>query len=302
MDDVLAVTTTADPFDGLIISQELQVTKKNMFTLCFMLLTIPIQKYVDGLSGELRLARALKRRPPPIKHVVFVGPPGTGKTTAARAMARLLRKAGVLPTSNIVERSAEDMVAGFVGQTAGMVTDMLKEAQGGVLFIDEAHRLSPFGGHRGADKFKEEAMGVLIAAMTSPDYADNLLIVLAGYTVEMDNMLEADPGLKRRIGSRVEFKDITAEEAEKILHAMLEKDKTRLDPICHGSPIQEIFTELKSRSGWGNIGDVVRLAQYLFSAVSARLLKTASEQENEDNGNLVLASWDHIYTRYTFQY
>lgn len=212
-------------------------------------------------------------------------------------MAKLLHKAGVLPTSNLVEKSGETIVAGFVGQTQIAVTEFLREAQGGVLFIDEAHRLASTGGRSGANSFKEEAMGVLIGAMTSPEYQDNLLIVFAGYTEPIDSMLKTDQGLKRRIGARVEFNDITLTEAENLLHSKLKDENAQLDSSCHGEPVQNIFKELKSRPGWGNIGDVERLAQLLFSAASTRLLRAARALGDEDEGNILLASWDHIYTR-----
>jgi hypothetical protein len=143
-------------------------------------------------------------------------------------------------------------------------------------------------------------MGVLIGAMTSPEYQDNLLMVFAGYTEDMDAMLQSDQGLKRRIGGRVEFRDISVEEAERIFHSKLKDEHMQLEEACHGETVQSIFKELKARDGWGNIGDVERLTQFLFTEASARLIRAASALDSEEDGDLLLASWDHTYTRCVF--
>jgi hypothetical protein len=172
---------------------------------------------INMVAARLQLARSLGEPPPPIEHILFLGNPGTGKTTAARAVARLFKKAGVLPRDHVVERSADDLQAGYVGQTAGLVDALLKEALGGVLFIDEAHRLRPSG--RG--DFKSEALGKIVAAMTNPDYATKMLIIFAGYEGPMDAMLAADPGLKSRFKTRVQFEDLTPREATDALLQVL---------------------------------------------------------------------------------
>jgi hypothetical protein len=103
---------------------------------------------------------------------------GTGKTTAARKMASLLFEGGLLPTDKCVSVVSESLVAGFVGQTQEKVKSLVKDAMGGVLFVDEAHRLNPTSG---ASEFKKEAIGVLMDAMTSSEYRNKILIIFAGY-------------------------------------------------------------------------------------------------------------------------
>jgi hypothetical protein len=138
-------------------------------------------------------------------------------------------------------------------------------------------------------------MGVLISAMTNPDYQNNLLIVFAGYTQEMDNMLESDPGLKRRISARVEFKDLEDAALEEYFHKFLQKAGTSISSECHGQPIQSIFTELKRRPGWGNIGDVEKLCALCFAAASTRLRKEC-ENMNAEGQESHLSSWNKQYS------
>jgi len=252
-----------------------------------MVQTPAIQDFVNDLTSEWMLARCLKRPVPPLQHVVFVGPAGTGKTTAARMMARLLKRAGILPCSKTVEVSGESLVGEYVGQTQSRVKAKLDEALGGVLFIDEAHRLAPKA--MGGGGFKEEALGVLIGSMTNPIYQDKLLIVLAGYTDEIDYLLNTDQGLKRRFAKRVVFPNLSPATAEQILLEKLRQESfafTDINLFCgsHGL-IQSFFKELMERPGFGNIGDVEIVCKELFIAASSRLRAQAQEDYDNNNSN-----------------
>ena len=185
------------------------------------------------------------------------------------------------------------VVGEYIGSTQKVMKDKINEAVGGVLFVDEAHRLN--SGGSGAGSFKEEAMGVLVGAMTAPEYQDNILIVLAGYTKEMDAMLDSDPGLKRRIGRRVEFQNIDYVTAESILHSKLKQQGFSLEEMCHGEPIRSVFKQLINRPGWGNIGDIERLAQFLYSSTSTRLINEAKGMQPDDKA-VFLGNWNKIYT------
>ncbi|WP_224245537.1 AAA family ATPase [Hyalangium gracile] len=147
-------------------------------------------------------------------HMVFTGNPGTGKTTVARLVARALREAGVLASGHLVEVTRQDLVAGYVGQTAPQVKAQVERALGGVLFIDEAYTLS----RNASDPFGREAIDALVKAME--DHRDNLLVVVAGYTEEMQQFLDANPGLKSRFPHVVEFPDYTPEEMRQILQRL----------------------------------------------------------------------------------
>ena len=181
----------------------------------------------------------------------------------------------------------------YIGQTQVKVKEKLDEALGGVLFIDEAHRLN--SGSGAAEAFKKEALGVLIAAMTNPVYRNNMLIVLAGYELEMDNLLATDPGLKRRVPKRVIFLDIEPEVAEIILNKKLASEGFRLCEECRGGVIQQFFKKLSTMPGWGNIGDVDSMVNFLFEALSVRMM--GPNQHNEiDAFSARIASWDKVYT------
>jgi hypothetical protein len=158
---------------------------------------------VDRMQAAIDHARYLGRPTPDISHMLFLGPAGNlslvatavrsipyiftstlfnigvGKTTAARKMAFLLYDKGLLPTDKCVTVVADSLVAGYIGQTAEKVRNIMKEALGGCLFIDEAHRLNP--GNTGAGEFKREVIGVFLDIMTSVEWKNKILIVFAGY-------------------------------------------------------------------------------------------------------------------------
>ena len=125
-----------------------------------------------------------------MSHYIFTGAPGTGKTSVARLIARVLYAHGVLATKNVVETSAQGLIGGYVGHTRKAVDDKMSEARGGALFIDEAYDL-------GKGVYGTEAIGQLLNNLTLPEYMDGkTVVVLAGYPAEMHEMLERNPGLK----------------------------------------------------------------------------------------------------------
>ena len=152
-------------------------------------------------------------------HMVFLGNPGTGKTTVARIIAEMLYNLKYIKQNKLIEVSSKDLVAEYVGQTAPKTMAVIERAVGGVLFVDEAYSLAFEEGS--GNSFNKEAIATLIQAMEN--YRDNLVVIFAGYTKEMQAFLNANSGIVSRIGYTLDFKDYTSEELLKIFEGMVKK-------------------------------------------------------------------------------
>ena len=157
-------------------------------------------------------------------HMVFSGSPGTGKTTVARLVAAIYQELGLLSRGTLVETDRSGLVAGYVGQTALKVKEMVDKALGGVLFIDEAYSLSS---QAGANDFGGEAIDTLVKLME--DNRDDLVVIVAGYTNEMKQFLNANTGLLSRFNKFIEFKDYSQEELLQILDSMAKQHGFELE-------------------------------------------------------------------------
>ncbi len=159
-------------------------------------------------------------------HTVFVGNPGTGKTTVARILAKIYKALGILERGHIVETDRQGLVAAFVGQTAIKTSEKIDEALGGVLFIDEAYALSNFNGMQG--DFGNEAIQTLLKRME--DLRGQFFVFVAGYPDNMEVFLKANPGLSSRFDKTLKFNDYTPSELLKIAIKMIEDEGYKLAP------------------------------------------------------------------------
>ena len=190
----------------------------------------PVKEYVFGLADNLqvqqrRAAAGLKTASLSM-HMIFTGNPGTGKTTIARLVARYLKAIGALKGGQLVEVTRADLVGRYTGHTAPLTNSVIESALGGVLFIDEAYSL-----YRGEqDSFGLEAIDTLVKGME--DHRDELVVILAGYTKEMETFLTANSGLASRFPNKIEFPDYTAEELLQITHVQARNKGYRLAESC----------------------------------------------------------------------
>jgi stage V sporulation protein K len=216
----------------LVKPQELRIAKPSASTcsaLAELNSMIGLEK-VKELAGELeafisvqkhRASHNLKNQPM-VLHMVFKGNPGTGKTTVARLIGKLLHGLNVLPKGHIVEVERADLVGEYIGHTAQKTREKVTKAMGGILFIDEAYSLA-----RGGEKdFGKEAVDTLVKAME--DHKNDFILILAGYTSPMEGFLRLNPGLKSRFPIQLHFPDYSVRELLDIAQLMLDEREYRL--------------------------------------------------------------------------
>ena len=238
-----------------------------------------VKNYLLSLENLLKINQIRKQKGLKTneisKHMIFTGNPGTGKTTIARLVSRMMKACGILKQGQLVEVTRADLVGKYVGHTAPLTMSVIQSALGGVLFIDEAYSL-----YRGKDdSFGLEAIDTLVKAME--DHRDDLIVILAGYTKEMKQFLEANSGLKSRFANIIEFSDYTGEELMLIAKSIAKgKDYVIAEDALR--PLQDYFTLIQSKND-PNSGNG-RLARNLVEDAilnqSKRLLENPDAQMN----------------------
>ncbi|WP_170007243.1 AAA family ATPase [Bacillus fonticola] len=197
-------------------------------------------------------------------HSVFTGSPGTGKTTVAKRFAKLLHECGLLKRGHLVVKSRADLVAGYVGQTASKTRKAIHQALGGVLFIDEAYSLHAAS----RDDFGKEAIDTLVDEMSK--HGENIVIILAGYEKEMDELLDSNPGLRSRFKKFFHFPNYTPEE----LLEMFSTTAQNYGYTIEQRASQWLLTQFQRKQLSGNGRMVVNL---LFDAIQLQTVRIASE-------------------------
>lgn len=208
-------------------------------------------------------------------HMVFLGNPGTGKTTVARIVAGILYNLGFIKQNKLIEVSAKDLIGQYVGQTAPKTLSVIEKALDGVLFIDEAYSLASTS--KNDSSFNAECIATLIQAMENN--RDKLVVIFAGYSKEMDAFLKSNSGIVSRIGYTMEFKDYTLDELITILLSMFEKTGFIVDDSAIEKS-KEIITQFMGTPSFGN-------ARFVRNLYEKAIIKHATNTENQTDRKIL---------------
>ncbi|KAF5657235.1 DNA dependent ATPase DNA helicase B [Fusarium heterosporum] len=226
---------------------------------------------LQGYQKRVREAKRLEFDPEIPFNFLFRGPPGTGKTTAARKMGKVYYDMGFLAATDVIEVSATELIGQFVGQTGPKVQQLLDKALGRVLFIDEAYRLAS------ESSFAREAVDELVDCVTKPKYHGKLIIILAGYVQDINTLLGINPGMSSRFPESIDFDPLSPKSCIRLLTNQLqankEKVKKKIDVnlLCLEHPEESFlkqliakFQTLSQQDSWANARDVKELAKKMF--------------------------------------
>jgi SpoVK/Ycf46/Vps4 family AAA+-type ATPase len=258
----------------------------------------PVKRQVHEIVAQLQVARLRDRQgltsQPPSRHFVFTGPPGTGKTTVARIIGRIFAALGLLVRPEVIEAHRADLVGEHLGSTAIKTSKLIDSAMGGVLFIDEAYALHNEA-YSGGDAFGSEAIATLLKR--AEDDRDRLVIVLAGYTADMDRLLRSNPGLASRFSTRITFPSYTATELRRIAEVIAAQAGDTFDPDAE-PVLQQIFTEAVAQGRVDALGNG-RFARSLFErACASRDVRVSLQGETATAADLTTVLAEDVQTAY----
>ncbi len=235
-----------------------------------------IQNLVNIIKVQkLREQRGMKQ-PSISLHMVFSGNPGTGKTTVARLLAGIYQGLGVLSSGHLVEVDRSKLVVGYIGQTATKTAQVIEEAMGGVLFIDEAYTLSA---KKGENDFGQEAIDTLLKAME--DHRDDLIVIVAGYPDLMEEFLSSNPGLRSRFNKYIFFADYTPEELVQILEMMCEKQEYKMTKEAHAFALEYFARRVRQHSeSFANAREVRNFMEQAIARQASRIVTLGDAVED----------------------
>ncbi|KAM0545415.1 hypothetical protein ACHAPJ_011320 [Fusarium lateritium] len=247
----------------------------------------------DQISGQFeryqKIASGMRRhnidpRPHIPSSFIFKGPPGTGKTSAAKKVGTIFYDLGFLSSDEVVVCSVTDLIGQYLGQTGPKVRKLFERGLGKVLFIDEAYQLN------GDSSYHQEALGEIVDIMTKPKYAGNMVVILAGYDDDMERLLRTNSGLRSRFPTIINFTSMTPEHCLQHLIQCLDKLKIQiLDATAdqeQRAAVLEVFERLRETGEWANGRDVETLAQRIIGHV---FVKEAEVEDGSEGSELVVS-------------
>ncbi|WP_150242681.1 right-handed parallel beta-helix repeat-containing protein [Nocardiopsis quinghaiensis] len=239
-----------------------------------------VKETVNDLANLLLMSQQRRAMGLPVApmshHLVFAGPPGTGKTTVARLYGRLLHVLGVLRSDHVVEAARSDLVGRYVGHTAQLTAEVFERARGGVLFVDEAYTLAPRGA---GNDFGQEAIDTLVKLME--DHRDEVVVIVAGYTDEMGRFLGSNPGLASRFNHRVEFPDYGDDELVTIVERMAKGSGYDCGTPTSAA-LREHFSGVPRDANFGNARYARQVLERMITRQAGRLVNGVRNATRED--------------------
>ncbi|NUS53419.1 MAG: AAA family ATPase, partial [Streptomycetaceae bacterium] len=226
-----------------------------------------VRNLIDLISVGRRREEAGLKAPTLRRHLVFTGSPGTGKTTVARLYGEIAAALGVLRKGHLVEVSRVDLVGEHIGSTAPRTKEVFDRARGGVLFVDEAYSLAPPDPSR---DFGREAIDTLVKLME--DHRDDVVVIVAGYTDEMDRFLASNPGFGSRFSRTITFQDYSAEDLVEITGKQVAEHEYELSDAAEAS-LLTYFRRLPRGSGFGNAREARRTFETMIENHASRLAR-----------------------------
>ena len=242
-----------------------------------------VKKELDGLIDLVMLNNKLEKRIPLNLNMIFIGNPGTGKTTVARIFAEILYNLGYIKNNKLIEVTGKDLIGEYVGQTSNKTAKVLENALDGLLFIDEAYTLMNQAGDKG--NYSQDAISTITKYMT--DYEGRITVIFAGYKEEMKEFLELNSGLISRVGETIEFEDYSEEELLTIFKKEVEKAEFTIEQNAE----EEILNIIKQNLKTKNFGN----ARFVINVFKKTLMQHAKRcREIQDINELKTITIDDI--------